>query len=251
MFDLGGEQEDTNELEKLKYNYTTLKEYTDKELLSMEKEMLGLYISGHPLEEFRKEIEEYTNINTMQIQEGLDEYAETNKLPYKDGQAVKYAGIINSIKKKFTKNNKIMAFITIEDLYGSIETIAFENCYQASGTSLMEDNIVMVEGRLSIREDEGNVTIIANKIEDFSKAVKENTVAIPARKELYLNITNLNEEQKDKLRGAIKFFTGDRNNCGVKIVNGENVAPAGGIFVNEQILEEFRQIVGNENIEIK
>ena len=251
MFDLGGEQEDTNELEKLKYNYTTLKEYTDKELLSMEKEMLGLYISGHPLEEFRKEIEEYTNINTMQIQEGLDEYAETNKLPYKDGQAVKYAGIINSIKKKFTKNNKIMAFITIEDLYGSIETIAFENCYQASGNSLMEDNIVMVEGRLSIREDEGNVTIIANKIEDFSKAVKENTVTIPARKELYLNITNLNEEQKDKLRGAIKFFTGDRNNCGVKIVNGENVAPAGGIFANEQILEEFRQIVGNENIEIK
>ena len=251
MFDLGGEQEDTNELEKLKYNYTTVKEYTDKELLSMEKEMLGLYISGHPLEEFRKEIEEYTNINTMQIQEGLDEYAETNKLPYKDGQAVKYAGIINSIKKKFTKNNKIMAFITIEDLYGSIETIAFENCYQASGNSLMEDNIVMVEGRLSIREDEGNVTIIANKIEDFSKAVKENTVAIPLRKELYLNITNLNEEQKDKLRGAIKFFTGDRNNCGVKIVNGENVAPAGGIFANEQILEEFRQIVGNENIEIK
>ena len=252
MFDLGGgEQEDTNELEKLKYNYTTLKEYTDKELLSMEKEMLGLYISGHPLEEFRKEIEEYTNINTMQIQEGLDEYAETNKLPYKDGQAVKYAGIINSIKKKFTKNNKIMAFITIEDLYGSIETIAFENCYQASGNSLMEDNIVMVEGRLSIREDEGNVTIIANKIEDFSKAVKENTVAIPTRKELYLNITNLNDEQKDKLRGAIKFFTGDRNNCGVKIVNGENVAPAGGIFANEQILEEFRQIVGNENIEIK
>ena len=252
MFDLGGgEQEDTNELEKLKYNYTTLKEYTDKELLSMEKEMLGLYISGHPLEEFRKEIEKYTNINTMQIQEGLDEYAETNKLPYKDGQAVKYAGIINSIKKKFTKNNKIMAFITIEDLYGSIETIAFENCYQASGNSLMEDNIVMVEGRLSIREDEGNVTIIANKIEDFSKAVKENTVAIPTRKELYLNITNLNEEQKDKLRGAIKFFTGDRNNCGVKIVNGENVAPAGGIFANEQILEEFRQIVGNENIEIK
>ena len=115
----------------------------------------------------------------------------------------------------------------------------------------MEDNIVMVEGRLSIREDEGNVTIIANKIEDFSKAVKENTVAIPTRKELYLNITNLNDEQKDKLRGAIKFFTGDRNNCGVKIVNGENVAPAGGIFANEQILEEFRQIVGNENIEIK
>ena len=66
MFDLAGANEDEeNELEKLKYTYHTLKEYTDKELLSMEKEMLGIYISGHPLEKLREQIQMQTTINTM------------------------------------------------------------------------------------------------------------------------------------------------------------------------------------------
>ena len=271
MFDLGGlgenneEESNNDELEKLKYNFTTLKEYTEKELLAMEKEMLGLYISGHPLEEIREQIEKNTNINTLKIREDLDEYLETGKMSYKDGQQVKFAGIINSIKKKFTKNNKIMAFITVEDLYGSMEVIAFENAYQAAGNSLIEDNIVMIEGRLSIREDEGNVTIIANKIQDFNevinevknnannnstKAIEKQQLEIMQKKEITINITNLTKAQKDKLRGALKFFTGDRNNCAVKILNEEKIMQAGGIFANEQILREIEEIVGKENCNI-
>ena len=67
---------------------------------------------------------------------------------YKDGQNIKYAGIITSIKKKYTKNNKIMAFVTIEDLYGSAEMIVFENAYINAGKSLVEENIVMVDRAL-------------------------------------------------------------------------------------------------------
>ena len=62
-------QKSQNDMEKLKYNYTTLKEYTDQELLSMEKEMLGIYISGHPLEKYREQIAKQANINTLQIRE--------------------------------------------------------------------------------------------------------------------------------------------------------------------------------------
>ena len=120
MFDLGGNNQEENDLEKMKYVFTTLKEYTDKELLSMEKEMLGIYISGHPLQELKEQIEKNTNINTLKIREGLDELTENGVFPYKDGQTVKFAGIINSIKKKYTKNNKLMAFVTIEDLYRNI-----------------------------------------------------------------------------------------------------------------------------------
>ena len=249
MFDLGSSEEENTDLEKIKYNFTTLKEYSEKELLSMEKEMLGLYISGHPLEGIREKIEQTTNINTLIIREGLDEYGETGKLPYKDGQTVRYAGIINSIKKKFTKTNKIMAFITIEDLHGSMEILAFENCYQASVNSLMEENIVMVEGRLSVREDEGNVTIIANKIQDFSEATNIATKNVTnVKREICINITNLTEEQKEKLRGAIKFFTGDKNNCSLKIQNKDKISSSGGIFINEEIQKEFVNIVGQENI---
>ena len=259
MFDLAsGNNKEENDLEKLKYNYHTLKEYSDKELLSMEKEMLGLYISGHPLEELKEQIEMYSNFSTLKIREALEEQEQTGAFPLKDGQNVKFAGIINSIKKKYTKNNKIMAFVNIEDLYGNIETIVFENAYQQAGTTLMEENIVLVEGRLSIREEEQNVTIIANKIvplgtfpngvsDTFGVSGTFGNQVQKQRRKLSINITNLKEEQKDKLRGALKFFAGDRNNTPVQIINIENILPAGGIFVNGTTLEEIEEIVGKEN----
>ena len=234
-----------SQLDKMKYNYTVLKEYSEKELLSMEKEMLGLYISGHPLEQYRSRIEEEATINTLKMKEiqDVDESVEVQDRPkYRDGQIVRMVGIVDSVKKKYTKTNKIMAFTTIEDLYGQCEVIVFENCYQMCSNYLMEGSIVIVEGRLSIREDE-DVKIVANKIIEFKGDVqthKSNVVTI--------NITNLSDKQKDKLRGAIKFFAGDRNNCRIDIKNGDRVDSAGGVLMSKDILNEFIDIVGNENI---
>ena len=251
MFDFG-KTEESNDMEKLKYNYTTLKEYTDQELLSMEKEMLGIYISGHPLEKYREQIAKQANINTLQIREfeqlSQAEMENTELLDNRgqikllqDGQFVKFAGIITSIKKKYTKNNKIMAFATLEDLYGSIEVIIFENCYLQCSNELIDENIVLVEGRLSIREDE-DTKIVAREIKKF-----EDTKS----KSLYINITNLSEEKKNQLRGALKFFTGDKNNVPVVIINKERHDPAGGLYVTKDILEELQEIVGQENAKIE
>ena len=173
--------------------------------------------------------------------ESKEEELETGKAQYKDGQNVRIAGIISSIKKKYTKTNKIMAFVTIEDLYGSCEIIVFENCYLNSQEALMEDSIVIIDGRLSIREDE-DTKIVANKISKFGSK---------SSNYLSINITDLNEEKKEKLRGAIKFFAGDKNNMAVKIVNGENTVMAGGIFANEEIIEQFKEIVGNDKVLIE
>ena len=249
MFDMGGNNDDSeNELEKLKYNYTTLKEYTDQELLSMEKEMLGIYISGHPLEKYREQILKQANINTLQIKE----YSELSQMEnenlemidnrgtsgtLQDGQFVKFVGIITSVKKKYTKNNKIMAFVTLEDLYGSIEVIIFENCYMQCSNELIDENIVLVEGRLSIREDE-ETKIVAREIKKLSDIKKQM---------LMIDITNLDTKKKDRLRGALKFFTGDKNNIQVEIKNGERLDPAGGLYITKEILEEIQQIVGVEN----
>ena len=153
-----------------------------------------------------------------------------------DGQKVKYAGIITSIKKKYTKNNKIMAFITIEDLYGTAEIIAFENTVINAGKSLIEENIVIVEGRLSIRDEE-QATIIANEIKDLGDE---------KQKILSIDITNLSEEQKEKLRNLIKYFCGDKNNMNVQIeINGET-KPCGQIYFNEEIFQIFQEIVGDK-----
>ena len=251
MFDMGANDEETDDsIQDLKYNFTTLKEYSDKELLSMEKEMLGLYISGHPLSEIKEQIEKISNIDTYKIKTAMEEEQETGKVTYTDGQNVKFIGIIDSIKKKYTKTNKIMAFIELEDLYGSLEVIAFENCYQSSINSLVEDNIVLVEGRVSIKDEE-SITIIANSIKDFNaNSVNTNQKNIVERKVLNINVTNISEEQKARLRGALKFFAGDKNNTQLEITNGEQITKAGGIFLNIQILEELKEIVGEENIKV-
>ena len=157
MFDLGGSKEEQESLNEIKYTFNEQEELSNKELLSIEKEMLGIYISGHPLEKLRKQIEAQTNINSMQIKNitqvnnlnpednVITGGFSTNINKFTDGQKVKYAGIITQIKKKYTKNNKIMAFVTIEDLYGTVEVIVFENAYMNAGKSLVEENIVMVD----------------------------------------------------------------------------------------------------------
>lgn len=230
MFDLGESKEDT---EKHKYIFNVQDEYTEKELLSMEKEMLGIYISGHPLEKLKKEILEKTNIDTVKMKEIMEDEQSGEPLSYKDGQVVKYAGIITSIKKKFTKNNKIMAFVTIEDLYGQAEIIVFESSYINAQDKLMEENIVLVTGRLSIRDEEAP-TIIANNIENLTEK-KE--------RKLKLDIRGIDEEKKVKLRGAIRFFMGDRNNIKVNIIDEDGTKPCGAIFMIGDTENQFREIL--------
>ena len=242
MFDIGTKQE-KEDMEKQKYKFEEYEEMPEKEMLSMEKEMLGIYISGHPLEKMREQIMHSTNINSLDLSKIAEQEDTTNieentqqiqnaKPKFVDGQKVKYAGIITSIKKKYTKNNKIMAFITIEDLYGTAEIIAFENAVINAGKSLIEENIVVVDGRLSIRDDQ-EPTIIANEIKDLGEE-KPNVITF--------DITNFSEEQKEKLRCAIKYFSGDRNNMNVQVKIGEDIKPCGAIYYNDEVKKIFDRI---------
>ena len=255
MFDLGKTEDE--KLESIKYKFTTLKEFDERELLSMEKEMLGIYISGHPLEKIRNNIEKVATINTLQ----MIQMKEQNDLS-QDGKQVKYIGIINSIKKKYTKKNTLMAFMTVEDLYGSTEIIVFDSCYSKAQNILLEENIVLIEGRLSIREDD-DIKIVANNITEFNENSvqqsnnynKPNVNNVGADdpvcpKMVTINITNLPEAQKAKLRGAIKFFAGDKNNIAISVKNGDKILPCGAIYLTEEILKQFEEIVGKENIKL-
>ena len=130
-----------------------------------------------------------------------------------------------------------MVLLTIEDLYGTAEIIAFEPTYLKSQDILVEENIVIIDGRLSIREDDAT-KIVAREIKNFGEAKP---------KMLILNITNATEEQKAKLRGAIKYFNGEQNNISVAIKIGEDLKTCGAIYLTDQILKIFEEIIGKEN----
>ena len=230
--------------ETVKYRYTVLKELDERELLAQEKEMIGIYISGHPLEKIKEAIQRQTNINSIQIKDLNGENAGN----FKDGQNVKYAGTITSVKKKYTKRNTIMAFVTVEDLYGSAEIVVFDSVFSRCDNVLVEENIVIVEGRLSIKEDE-DARIIVQNIKEFSE---ENNTRDNIRKNtVIIDITGLNEIQKERLKGAIRFFSGDRVNMKISVLDKAQEKPCGAIYLTEEILNQFKEIVGEENVMLK
>ena len=231
--------------ETVKYQYTVLKELDERELLSQEKEMLGIYVSGHPLEKLREAISNQTNITSIQIKDLNEE----NSGNFKDGQTVKYAGTITGIKKKYTKRNTIMAFVTVEDLYGSAELVVFDSVYSRCDSILIDENVVLVEGRLSIKEDE-EARIIVQNIKEFSENDSANN-SNGRKTKMIIDITELTSNQKERLKGAIKFFSGDKVNMRLSIIEKTQEKPCGAIFLTEETLEQFKEIVGEKNILLK
>jgi len=124
-------------------------EYTKEELLNFEKEVLGVYISGHPLEQYMSVLQKNTTADTLAFQ--LDE--ETGEVKANDGDTVTLGGMISGITRKTTKTNTTMAFLTLEDLLGTVEIIVFPRDYERYRGLIMEDAKVLIKGRVAAEED--------------------------------------------------------------------------------------------------
>ena len=252
MFDIMNESEE--EIEKKKYVFYEKPEMDQFDFLNYEKEMLGVYVSGHPLENQRELIENITNINALniiKINEDIEEFGEPKD--YKDNQSVKVAGIITKVRKRFTKKNTTMATLEIEDLYGTINILVFDRVFELYNGIILEDNKVFIEGKLSIRDDEPT-KIIANNIKELSNIQPtENKEVVKNKKyqKVVVDITTFDEENKKKLRGFIKFFAGDTANIKIFVKDGEKELSCGTILMNNKILEELYNLVTKENVELE
>ena len=159
---------DTIESKSNNDNLPNINEFPQKTLLSMEKEMLGIYVSGHPLQPYIKELKDKSTIMTSELSDNM--MLDSNNI--RDGQRVTIGGIIIEKKNKITKNNNMMAFITLEDLYGSVECIVFPATYDKYNRYIQEDAPVIIDGRLSISEVE-DTKIICEKISQLNVYKKE------------------------------------------------------------------------------
>ena len=156
LFDVTRDADDTATIE-----WPQMAEYNSKLLLSMEKEMLGLYISGHPLDEFADTIKEIVTVYSYDFE--ISEDGSSNDIKLADGTFVRIAGIVTDIKSISTKNNRMMAFVNVEDLYGQMEVIVFPNIYERFARYLSNEKQIIVEGRISVKEDE-QPKILADRI---------------------------------------------------------------------------------------
>ena len=164
LFDLVSE-EDKKEFE---IRMPDVEEFGKEELLGYEKEVLGIYLSGHPLENYREMMEKTISAKTSDFQQ--DE--ETNLPKVMDGQKVIIGGMITDKTIKYTKNNKVMAFLTVEDLVGTVEVVVFPRDYEKSQQFLNEEVRVFIQGRVSAEDDRAS-KLILEKIRPFDNMPRE------------------------------------------------------------------------------
>ncbi len=143
-------------------------EYSKEVMLQFEKEVLGIYVSGHPLEDFRNILTKNTTATAADFV--LD--PETDTVKINDGERVVIGGMITGKTIKYTKTNKPMAFITLEDLYGTVEVIVFPKDYEKYASMLTEDKKIFVEGRSSVEEDK-DAKLICERIKSFDDIPKK------------------------------------------------------------------------------
>lgn len=156
-------------------------EYEKETKLAFEKEVLGIYLSGHPMEEYEEKWKKNITRTTLDFQ--LDE--ETGRTKVHDGAREIVGGIITSKTIKYTKNNQTMAFITLEDLAGSVEVVIFPKVYEKNQQYLNEESKVFVKGRVS-EEDEAASKLICESIVPFEQTKRELWLQY-ADKEAYLS----------------------------------------------------------------
>lgn len=179
---------DEDIIESPEITYPNIKEFSKKNLLAMEKEMTGLYLSGHPLDEYVYSLKVQTSTNIEKVFKSYeiikDSYGNI-EIPddiIHDEQRVVLGGILASVNQKITRNNTMMAFLQLEDLTGTIEVIVFPKTLDRVRESIKEDSLVVIKGRISIKEDE-LPKLICETIEPLEKINSS---------KVYIKVENMN-----------------------------------------------------------
>ena len=215
-------------------------EFEKETLLGYEKEVLGIYISGHPLQEYerlwKKSITNYAS-DFM-----LDE--ETGNVSVHDGQTVVVGGMITARRTLVTKKNQMMAFITVEDLLGSVEVLVFPREYERCSHSLEVDAKVFVKGRVSA-EDEKDAKILCEKITPFDKVSKE----------LWLKFATKDEyaSREKEILEVMRDSEGD-DEIIIYIADGKlmkRLPKNQNIHIDDGILAKLRDKLGEENVKVR
>ncbi|MCI7108218.1 MAG: DNA polymerase III subunit alpha [Lachnospiraceae bacterium] len=235
LFDLVSE-EDKKDFE---VQYPEVEEFPKEVLLGFEKEVLGIYLSGHPLEEYVDKMKK--NITARAMDFVREE--ETGAVTVADNAHVVVGGILTGKTVKFTRNNKAMAFITVEDLTGAVEIIIFPKDYERFGQYLQEDAKIFVVGRATI-EDEQNGKIICERIVPFESTCKEVWLQF-ADKEEY----SVKEQELLKLLcdsdGADDVVIYVANPRAVK-----RLGPNRRVYADRELLGRLESFLGEKNVKL-
>ncbi len=223
-----------------------LNEISKADRMLMEKETTGIYLSGHPMDDYRPYLK---NTHVVPIGTLMDEESS-----YQDDQIVSVAGVVQTVKMKTTRNNSMMAYITLEDDTAAIEMLAFSNVLSQFGGYLKENEAVVIIGRLSMRDDKEPQIVInrARPISDFANGDPEPVATQPEEKTeqvLYLRLPSENSAVYQPVKASLQMFPGEtkvvlffedtRKRLGTKCT------------LDQMLLTKLHQLLGDGNIVLK
>ncbi len=222
----------------------SLPELNKADMMLMEKETTGIYLSGHPMDDYRGFLRN-THVVPMA---SLMEEGNT----YTDDQIVSVAGIVQSVKMKTTRNNSVMAYVTVEDDTAAIEMLAFSNVINQYGGYLRENSPVVITGRLSLRDEKEPQIVInrARPISDFAgeQSAAKQTPVIHSGK-LYLRLPSEKDSLYPKVRAIINMFPGDSQ---AVLYFADTQQRRGALCsLNSRMLRELEAVLGKANVVLK
>ena len=235
LFDLVSEEEKS----AYEIRLPDVGEYSKEILLEFEKEVLGIYVSGHPLEEYEQTWKKHITRTTADF--ALDE--ETGQMNVKDQERAVIGGMISEKKIKYTKNDKVMAFLTLEDLVGSVEVVVFPKVYEQESAKLVEEGKVFIRGRVSLEEDRDG-KLICESVEAFDEVRKTLWLRFPT-KQAY-------ETAED---GLLQLLSSSDGNDQV-VIYVENpkakktLPPNRNVKADKALLERLSALYGEENVKV-
>ena len=225
-----------------------LSELNKADLMLMEKETTGIYISGHPMDDYRHLLK---NTHVVPIGALTDEES-----AYQDDQIISVAGIVQTIKMKTTRNNSMMAYVTLEDDTAAIEMLAFSNVLSQYGSYLRENQPVVITGRLSMRDDKEPQIVVnrARPMSDFENQHQEPERPVQAQpamtaQTLYLRLVSENDPAFSKVKAIINMFPG--SSAAVLYFADTKLRRGARCALDERMITELKSLLGNENVVVK
>ena len=244
LFSFGGGEDPSGPAPLPALHLPDLPEFSPQELMSMEKETTGLYLSGHPMDQYREAARRLGAVTIGSIMADFDR--EEGPQSYQDNQRVAIAGVISAYRTRTTRNNTLMAYVTLEDGTGTMELLCFSRVLEESGSYIRENNAVLVQGKISVR-DEKEPQLMADGVQPLSQL--ELTPVTDHVNTLYLRLPSREDPRLRKVRLALSFFPGEENvvlyfeDCKKRV--GSRCA------IRSSLLEDLRDRLGEENVVVK
>lgn len=238
-------------------DYPDIKEFNKKTLLKYEREIIGVYLSGHPLQDYVKKFDNYTLTSDMLADTQSDEMSEdenfegeaTNETNLQDGQPFVCGGIITAVSKKRSKSGRDMCYLKLEDLKGTIEITFFSNAFSKYRNVLEEDNLVTIKGRINIRD--GMPPSAVGEIVMLWKDEEERAEKAKPKERLCLRFDTKNPDIYSKVKNSIASYPGETQVV-IKCTSSNKVfVYQQQAKVNNYLVNELSGIIGNENIVVQ